>query len=83
MFLFFKCSLHLFKPTTVFGLEYSVLTRSILCLINKSLQFCNTGNKYEVAITCAFGRRLRKSFACNLAQVYGLKVFNLVFGRKM
>ena len=43
------------------GLGYSV-RRSMLCLIDKSSQFCNTGNKYEVEkITCAFGRRLRMS----------------------
>ena len=28
------------------GLGYSVLTRSLLCLVDKSSQFCNTGNKY-------------------------------------
>ena len=50
-------NIHLFKPS----LEYSVLTISILCLIDKSSQFCNTGNKYEVAIICTFGRRLRMS----------------------
>ena len=37
----------------------SVPTRSMLCLIDKSSQFCNT--KCEVAITCAFERRLRMS----------------------
>ena len=33
----------------------------MLCLIDKSSQFCNTGNKYEVAMACAFGHRLRLS----------------------
>ena len=60
MFHYFKYSLHLFKPSTVLGLEYSVLTRSILCRIDKSSQFCNTGNKYEVAIACAFWCKLRR-----------------------
>ena len=55
----FKYSLHLFKPSTVWGLGYTVLTRSMLWLIKKSSQFCYAGNKYEVAITYAFGRRLR------------------------
>ena len=32
-----------------------------IVLIDKSSQFCNTGNKNEVAITCAFWRRLRRS----------------------
>ena len=33
----------------------------MICLIDKSIQFCNTGNKYVVAIICTFGRRLRMS----------------------
>ena len=41
------------------GLGYSVLIRSMLCLIDKSSQFCDTRYKYEVAITCAFVYRLR------------------------
>ena len=68
----------------------------MLCLIDTSTQFYNTGNKYEVAIECVFGRRLRMSTisavptmylygkyacACNSAQVYGLKVLNFVFGK--
>ena len=57
----YKYSLHLFKSSTVLGLVYSVLTRSILCLIDKSSQFCNTGIKYEVAITCALGCILHMS----------------------
>ena len=60
-FHYFKYSLHLFKPSLLFWvLGYSVLTctRSILCLIDKSSKFCNTGSKEDVAIACAFGRRL-------------------------
>ena len=49
LFHYFQYSFRLFKPSTVLGLEYSVLTRSILCLIDKSSHFCNTGNIYEVA----------------------------------
>ena len=60
-FLFTFSSLLLFR-----GLVYSVLARSIMCLIDKSSQFCNTENKYEVAITCAFGHRLRLSIICNV-----------------
>ena len=33
----------------------------MLCLSDKSTQFCKTGNKYEVAIN-AFGHRLRMSY---------------------
>ena len=33
----------------------------MLCLIEKSSQLCNIGNKYEVAIACDFGRRPRMS----------------------
>ena len=59
----------------------------MLCLFDKSSQFCNTRKIYEVTIKCAFGRRLRMSTkmygkyvcACNFAQVLGLKVFNLFF----
>ena len=52
--------LFIFSSQALFGgLGYSVRTKSMLCLIDKSSQFCNT-NKYEVEkITCAFGRRLR------------------------
>ena len=46
----------------------------MLCLINKSSQFCKTRNKYEVAITCAFGRNKHCTYlyvkcacACNSA----------------
>ena len=31
----------------------------MFCLIDKSSEFCNTRNKYEQAITRAFGRRPR------------------------
>ena len=98
--LFFFTILNIFFTFSSQGLfwclEYSVLARSLMRLIDKSSQFCNTGNKYEEAITtCAFGRRLGMStisvvpicaanmHACNSAQVYGLKVFNLVIGRNM
>ena len=69
MFHYFKYSLHLFKPSTVLGLEYSVLTRSKLCLIDKSSQFCNTGID-EVAITCTFGHKLCKSLDVYRTYVY-------------
>ena len=64
---FEKCRLFIFHYFLIFSspfqakycfgvwdiLGYSVLTRSMLCLIDKSSQFCNTRNKYKVAITCA------------------------------
>ena len=62
LFFTFLDTLFTFSSQVLFwGLGFSVLTRSMLCLIDKFSQFCHTGNKYEVAIACAFGRILRMS----------------------
>ena len=43
------------------GLGNSALKRSMLSLIDKSSQYCNSENKYEEDIICALGRRLSMS----------------------
>ena len=58
IFHYFKYSLHLFKRSTVLGCRIFSTYKTNVLFINKSSQSCNTVNKYKVAITCAFGRRL-------------------------
>ena len=50
MFYYFKYSLHISSQILFWGLEYSVLTISVLCLTDKSAPFCDTGSKYEVTV---------------------------------
>ena len=63
IFNYVRYSPHLFKPSIVLGsgIFSTYMYKNYDVLIDKSSQFCNTENKYEVAITCAFWGRLRMS----------------------
>ena len=50
MFHYFKYSLHISSQVLFWGLEYSVLTVSVLCLTDQSAQCCDTGSEYEVTV---------------------------------